>query len=135
MKSVDDSILRKYSASFMSDSKWRKLFSVVNESNTELSHCVWKLVSKELPLNGHLPDFESLGEDFVGDCGALNGPFSFQEIEWLFLPTSYEFKPYENAPLKVLTQSIDHIVMQLNKLGKFEYEKSTKGLKIYGYKP
>lgn len=67
----------------MSDAKWRKLFGVINDSNLKFANCVWKLVGESEPKNGFVPDLEQLGENYVGDCGALNGPFEFKRIEWI----------------------------------------------------
>ena len=74
--------LKQYSSSFMSNAKWRKLFTVINNGSTPLSVCVWKIVTDKEPKNGFLPDKEQLGDDYVGDCGALNGPFEFKVIEF-----------------------------------------------------
>ena len=132
---MDDIALKKYSRSFMSNSKWRKLFSIVNESNVSFTHCHWKLITESSSKKGHLPDFNSLGNDHVGDCGALNGPFLFKSIEWVSVPMKFSYKPYKGAPTSHKLQSIEHLVEQLDAIGKFEYEKSSEGLKIYGYKP
>ena len=127
--------LKRYSSSFMSNSKWRKLFAVVNDGSTPLSACVWKLVTEKEPKNGFLPDIEQLGDDCVGDCGALNGPFSFKEIEWLFLPSKVGHQPYDKAPMKYEYQEIDKIKELIDSAGQFEYEATDEGVKIYGYKP
>lgn len=127
--------LKHYSSSFMSNSKWRKFFAVINNGSIPLSVCVWKLVTHKEPKNGFLPVQIQLGDDYVGDCGALNGPFSFREIEWLFLPSSIGFRPYEHAPIRHEYQDIDHIKNIIDGAGKFEYETSDDGLRIFGYKP
>lgn len=128
-------ILERFSCSYMSNAKWRKLFSVVNENNVKFTHCHWKLVNEREPKLGHLPDFDSLGEYYVGDCGAMNGPFDFELIERLYIPASLGFKPYENSLTIYKTQDVQHLVEQLNGLGQFEFENDDKGLKIFGYKP
>ncbi|WP_241210136.1 DUF6678 family protein [Vibrio splendidus] len=128
-------IRERFSCSYMSNAKWRKLFSVVNENNVQFTHCQWKLVSETDPKLGHLPDFDSLGEYYVGDCGALNGPFEFELIEWLFIPTSIGYKPYEGSPTIYNTQGVQHLIDQLNVLGEFEFTSDDEGLKIFGYKP
>ena len=119
----------------MSDAKWRKLFGVINESNLKFAHCVWKLVGESEPKNGFVPDLEQLGENYVGDCGALNGPFEFKRIEWLRLPTSIRYKSYDKAPAKVLTQDLSELLIHLNAIGNFELDENSEGITIYGYKP
>ena len=126
--------IAKYSYSCMSNAKWRKLFSVVNESNLKLAHCVWKLVGEDEPKNGFVPDYDSLGDNYVGDCGTLNGPFEFKLIEWLLIPYKFGFRPYESAPIQYKTQELSHVIEQLYSLGQFEIERNEDGIKIYGYK-
>ena len=127
--------IAKFSYSCMSNAKWRKLFSVIKESNLEMAHCVWKLVGEPEPKNGFVPDYEQLGENYVGDCGALNGPFEFKSIEWLKLLTRVSYKAYENAPTQFKTQDLTHLIEQLRSKGSFEIETNSDGITVYGYKP
>ena len=127
--------LKKYSCAYMSDAKWRKLFSVVHDESLEMSHCVWKFVGIDEPKPGHVPDFTQLGENFVGDCGASNGPFWFKEIEWLLIPKRYGWKPYKNAPTNYITQDVESVLKKIQAVGHFETELSEDGLRVYGYKP
>ena len=126
--------IKKYSFSLMSDSKWRRLFSVVHDGSIPLSVCYWKLVESKEVKEGSVPNLELLGDSFVGDCGALNGPFSFREIEWILLPARFGYRPYEKAPLRYSYQDVSIIAAMIDAQGKFEYEMSDEGLKIYGYK-
>lgn len=130
-----DKEIANFSYSGMSDAKWRKLFGVINDSNLKFANCVWKLVGESEPKNGFVPDLEQLGENYVGDCGALNGPFEFKRIEWIKLPTSIRYKPYDKAPTKVLTQDLSILLIQLNAIGNFELDENSEGITIYGYKP
>lgn len=130
-----DKDIARYSQSFMSNAKWRKLFQVVNNESLELGVCVWKLVSEATPIRGYLPACDVLGPDYVGDCGALNGPFEFRVIEWLEIPASHGYRPYENAPLKTFTQDLAAVAARIDAVGAFEYEMVADGLRIYGYKP
>ena len=127
--------IAKFSYKCMSDSKWRKLFGVVNDSSLKMVQCTWKLVGEQQCRSGFVPDLEQLGDNYVGDCGALNGPFEFRRIEWLLLPHRVEFKPYKNAPTQYKTQVLTPILEHLNMLGSFEVEMDKVGLRIYGYKP
>ena len=127
--------IKKYSYSCMSNAKWRKLFSVINEQNLKLHKCVWKIVGNKEPQKGFVPDCSQLGDTFVGDCGALNGPLEYKFIEWVFIPRTTEYREYECAPVNSIDQDIEFVVEQLNSLGNFELELSSDGLKIFGYKP
>jgi hypothetical protein len=126
----------KHSRSFMSDAKWRKLFSVVNVENIEVNCCDWKLVSEELPIKGYLPSSRALGESFVGDCGALNGPFDYKEIEWLMIPRRITWRAYKDAPESSRENNIQAILELISSTGStFEIESTEEGLRVYGYKP
>lgn len=130
-----DRDIAKFSYSCMSNAKWRKLFRIVNDSHLGLENCIWKLVGEDEPKHGFFPDFEQLGENYVGDCGALNGPFEFKRIQWLKLPNHVGYKQYENAPTQYKTQDLSIIIEQLCTIGSFEIDIDSEGVTIYGYKP
>ncbi|MFC1665653.1 hypothetical protein ACFL17_08505 [Pseudomonadota bacterium] len=118
----------------MSNTKWRKFFNIANSRSLEINACVWKLTDTEEPVQGFLPEVDELGKDYVGDCGALNGPFPFSLIEWLFIPSTHSYREYEKAPLKYIKQDVYKIAEQLEALGQFELEFLGDGIKVYGYK-
>lgn len=133
-RTVLEKDIARFSYSCMSNTKWKKLFSVVNEGNLELANCTWKLVDEAEPKNGFVPDCAQLGENYVGDCGALNGPFEFKRIEWLKLPTTLGYRMYEKGPIQFRTQNLSYITEQLRAIGNFEIEVSSEGITVYGYK-
>ena len=120
--------------SCMSDAKWRKFFQVVNQATIHLNMCTWKLVNEVRPRPGHLPDYRQLGDDYVGDCGALNGPFEFRTIEWLLIPAKHGYQDYDKAPVQYIEQNLDEIQKHIDAIGHFEYEICDQGLKVFGYK-
>jgi uncharacterized protein DUF6678 len=130
-----ESDLKRYSASFMSNAKWRKLFSVINSKTLELNCCTWKFVDETEPVSGWLPDYHQLGESYVGDCGALNGPFEFRAIEWISIPAKHGYRQYENAPMSYTNQSLNEVKKKIDSVGSYEYEITEEDIKIYGYKP
>ncbi len=127
--------IKKFSVSCMSNSKWRKFFSGIHEGALDFDFCIWKLVNDNDPIKGFLPDIKQLGEDYVGDCGALNGPFEFKLIEWLVIPKEHGYSQYKNAPIKYHKQDIDMVERKLNETGNFVYDVTPEGIKVYGYKP
>ena len=82
-----------------------------------------------------LPDYSKLGDTYVGDCHALNGPFEFRIIEWILLPSKHGYRPYDKAPMNDIHQNLDEVRMKIDASGHYEYEMVEDGLKIYGYKP
>tara|TARA_R110000764_G_scaffold69859_1_gene144465 strand:+ start:4846 stop:5280 length:435 start_codon:yes stop_codon:yes gene_type:complete len=127
--------IKKFSVSCMSNSKWRKLFSGIHEGALDFDFSIWKLVNDNAPIKGFLPDIKQLGENHVGDCGALNGPFEFKLIEWLLIPKEHGYYQYEKAPIKYHKQDIEMVERKINETGNFEYDVTSEGIKIYGYKP
>lgn len=119
----------------MSNAKWRKFFQVFNVETVELNMCTWKLLNEDPPLPGHLPDYHHLRDDYVGDCGALNGPFEFRLIEWVLIPFKHGYQLYKKAPVEYTYQNLDKLIERLDTIGLFEYEMTEEGLKVYGYKP
>lgn len=43
-------------------------------------HCMWKLVCEQQCRSGFVHSVEQLGDNSIGDCGALNGPFEFRRM-------------------------------------------------------
>jgi hypothetical protein len=127
--------LKKFSVSLMSNTKWTKFFTAINCDTMELEACKWKLVSEKEPINGWLPDSKQLGKNYVGDCGALNGPFLFKEIEWIMIPAKHGICPYDHAPLKYTYQDLKSVKEKISSAGNFEIEVCDEGIKVYGYKP
>jgi hypothetical protein len=127
--------LRKLSVAFMSNAKWQKLFKVINRESMELGFCEWKLVDETNPIYGKLPILQNLGDDYVGDDGALNGPFEFKRIEWILIPSEHSYSPYKNAPKKFLRQNMDIVLEKSSSSGNFEFDVLDNGIKVYGYKP
>ena len=119
-------------ASYMSNTKWRKLFRAI--ADLEINKCTWKLTDEKEPLDGHLPDPNVMGEDYVGDCGALNGPFSFNLIEWIHIPSKVGFRPYDKAPMQYNHQDIKEVERKINLAGNFQLEVDEDGVKIIAHK-
>ena len=126
--------LKRYSRSFMSNAKWRKLFTVVNQESLSLGGCTWKLVNDKDPISGKVPVCNTLGDTYLGDCGALNGPFDFKIIEWILLPAKHGYRRYDKAPMEYIHQNFDVVKERIDAVGQYECEMTEEGLKIFGYK-
>ncbi len=128
-KKLDKEILRR--ASFMSDTKWYKLFEA--------------FLIEKIPINGSKIKFLLDNKMYNFDIGVLEenymdaicGAFYFKEIEWIFIPQKIEierFNRQEKLVSKHKENLIDEIEKMMTNLGQFHYEKDENGLKIYGYK-
>ena len=76
----------------------------------------------------------SLGVEYVGDRGALKGPFDFKIIEWILLAVKHGYRPYDKAPMNCIHQKLDDVRRKIDTIGHYECEMTEEGLKIYGYK-
>lgn len=126
-------IKRKFSASFMSNAKWRKLFSSLD--HLKLKQAYWKFVGRDEEFRDIFLEEEDLMERFVGDCGLAGGPFSYRRIEWVEIPSVGKNPAYENIPHMNFSQDIEEVKNILNSIGELEYELAERGIKIFGHKP
>lgn len=129
---LDKLIKNKFTASYMSDAKWRKLFTELDVPDLMLNQCYWKFVDCEHEILGWFTKSEELMDKFVGDYGS--GPFAYKRIEWVEIPTVGKPYGYENVPFKHWQQNVTEAAEILNRTGKFEFDMTERGLRIYGFK-
>ena len=125
-----DKALKRFTASFMSNAKWRAFFKTVAAANLNLKRSEWKIVGDD-HVEIHSMPLERDLNDTRFNCGAFQ-PFEYKYIEWIFIPRKY--KPYPKVGL-VVEQDIDGLVVALQRSGrKFPFEVEERGFTIYGYK-
>jgi len=115
---LDKIIKRRFTTSFMSNSKWRKLFTALDLPELMLNQCYWKFVDNEHDFLGWFTKSDELMEKFVGDYGS--GPFAFKRIEWVEICKIGKPGGYEKVPFKHWDQNIKEALNVLNKIGQFE---------------
>lgn len=118
--------------SLMSDAKWRKLFGVIAQNSRHVSSATWKIINETSPVQGWLPSAADIWDSAVDGC--LNGPIDFKMIEWIEIPRTVPFRPYDKAPLSYRTQNIEVLAMEIEALGQFPLEWSGENIRIYGYR-
>ena len=111
---LDRIVSRSYSASFMSNSKWRRFFLAMAEASPNINNFRWKFVGREEPATGAAPDAKCLGERYVTRTSFA--AFPYKEIEWIEVPGLLEL------PAAVAA------------IGKFETSTSPSGVRLYGYR-
>jgi len=123
MIGIDEIIKEKYTASLMSNAKWRKLLTVLNELQIPVSFAFID-TEKFSDLEHHDLSFV---DDYITDCTA-HGSFSFKEI--------YAVRLRENEVLRKISgeRYIDNtksrlLLEKLNKMGKFPIK--TEGDFVY----
>ena|SRR5688572_11912971 len=111
---LDRVIARSFSTTFMSNSKWRRLFSALAATDPAIRKLRWKFVGRDAEVEGAAPDAECLGGSYVTRTSFA--AFPYKEIEWVELPD-----------LSDLPQSVAAV-------GKFEATQTPTGVRIYGYR-
>jgi hypothetical protein len=111
---LDRIISRSFSASFMSNSKWRRLFLALAEPRLNIHNLLWKFVDREAPIVGAAPDADCLGESYITRTSFA--AFPYKEIEWVEIPGQAEL------PASVAAA------------GAFESVVLTSGVRLYGYR-
>jgi len=129
---LDRIIKKRFTASFMSNAKWRKLFIAIDRPELNLNQAVWKFIDSDIEIRGSLTKSDELMEEYVGDYGL--GPFAYKHIEWLELPRKGIPHGFEKIPFKHWEQDIEGAITILKSIGQFELENTDAGVKIYGFK-
>ena len=105
---------------FMNNSKWYKLFEVLEDNDVLNIEIKFLLRSERETVWGK---YVSLYKEGI-EC--FQGVFSYKEIEWI--------KILEKTENDVMKTTIDEIEKIINSIGQFNYEKEIDGIIIYGYK-
>lgn len=111
---LDRLIAGSFSASFMSNSKWRRFFAALEQTNPPISHITWKFVGRDQAIRGPTPDAECLGDKYVSRTSF--SVFPYKEIEWVELPSVMEL------PSQILA------------VGQFTTVVTQAGVRVYGYR-
>jgi hypothetical protein len=111
---LDRIISNSFSASFMSNSKWRRFFLAIAAPDLNIKNLRWKFVGRDNPIIGAAPDADCLGELYITRTSFA--AFPYKEIEWI------EFPGLSELPPSVAT------------IGKFETTMHPSGVRLYGYR-
>jgi hypothetical protein len=123
---------RDFSASNMSDTKWRILFSAIEEANLKVEQIIVKFIDSPVERRMGVPGLYA-GYAFVDSFEF--GPISLVSIEWLEFPKITIWQRGNNLPAKHDIQDIDAIRLALERTGKqFPIEESQTGFRIIGHK-
>jgi len=141
-KPSQSKIARLFTASLMSDFKWKKMFSQIGPRNgdLELEHAIVKFIDD---------DSEHFVTAAKGDWLVRTtpwcfldlfefGPVALNSIEWFEFPESIETKHRTpngtgRLPAKSVTQRINEAEATIAKLGKYPLERTARGLRVVGH--
>jgi hypothetical protein len=124
-------IKHKFAVSYMSNAKWRKLFTALDP--VEIRVAYWKFVDLDSEFQDRLVKTDALMDKFVGDTGLIVGPFAYRRIEWLEIPIIAKDPIQPDVPFLNFEQNIQVIEEILNAIGYFKILKTKRGLRILGY--
>jgi hypothetical protein len=119
----------KYSASFMSDAKWLKLFRTIIASGVSIEHAVWFVIDSPHSFTTSFPSEHDLLPSRFKD-GKFQ-PFEYRWIESVYIPN--RFKPIIGVGYE-REQHTSAIITALDAVGQFPIEEMDDGVRIYAYR-
>jgi hypothetical protein len=106
----------RFSSSFMSDSKWVRLFSAADDAGVNIEKAYWSFIDTERVLELGLPHKRELLQTRF-----MDGRFQSIEYKWIraiFVPR--EFRPLLNVGL-TRVQDIGALRSAIEAAGKFQF--------------
>ncbi|WP_105168154.1 DUF6678 family protein [Pseudoalteromonas sp. T1lg65] len=112
---LDSIIARKFSVSYMSNTKWIKLLKAVASFEERSYRVTYKLVNDDQVKISHTEQFEEHVDDYW-----FIEPSIYKEIEWL----EFTFDDNYNVP---------SLIEHLSVIAKFPITQTPTGYKVLGY--
>lgn len=133
-RQVDKEISRSFTEAYMSNAKWKRLFKVIDRSDIYLAQMLLKRVGMPTPYRTWVPKSANLGDVWIEE-GTNDCAYFYKEIEWLELLDVHRPGGWESIPAKHRAQDSLRAMAILSEVGKFEMERTSTGVRIYGYRP
>lgn len=118
-----------YSVSYMSNSKWLRLFKAVANSGVEVQRSEWHFIDSDNVLLYPMPQESQLMPERFQD--GLFQPFEYKWIKSIFIPSS--FKPTPGVGYTI-EQDTACVLSAIQEAGQFATESIEGGLWIHAYK-
>jgi hypothetical protein len=127
---------QRFSHALMSDTKWRKLFTAVNDSAWQASLVVVKFVGSDNaePKYMRWPGPNSFWPPSEWIDTVEFGPIELRSIEWLMIPAAVVARRLAELAKPGALQDLAAIESALKRVGQFPLETTPDGLKIIGYR-
>jgi len=132
--------LAKFSSTFMSNTKWTKLFEKLSQNKDSINMCLMKNIYDELLREICIPkidNFTTVFHDKGFNDSYRNQPYLFKEIQWIEFPAKWTIGRQmrgQNLEPHKYEQDILKIKKQIENIGQFQIECESDKLIIYGYK-
>lgn len=125
-------VRKHFSNALMSDTKWRKLISSLDEADIGVEQIIVKFVDTADAHTIRMPRIVDLHppKPFIDTIEF--GPIETCAIEWIEIPEMTEPR-IDGVPASAVRQDIEAARATIAKLGKYPIEDSDGGLKIIGY--
>lgn len=130
MRAVNRLIRRTASASWMSDTKWRKLFVALGEADCGVERCVMKFVDVETPRTMNFPKEGDLWPPRPWIDSEF-GPLELRAIEWLDIPLDGVSPASKDRPATRI--DIFKAKSVIEKLGQFPLIEMPDRIRILGH--
>ena len=122
---------RVFTASFMSNTKWRAFFSVVHAVEPPVRQLVVKFTSNDREQRTGLPLLHP-PHPFVSFFEF--GPVPLVELEWIEIPDMAVFARRHDGPAKQVPQDVEAVREAIERMGKlYRMERTTTGLRVFGH--
>lgn len=132
LQRVGRTVQARAHASFMSDTKWRKLLSELNKSEHQLEYCVIKFIDVSEEKMVYFPIALYPPRPWVDTFSF--GPIPLRSIEWMLIPRVAKCKRGNaHVPDGEIEQDIESIACSLKGIGKYQTQISDIGLFIIGH--
>lgn len=123
---------RDVSHAHMSDTKWRKLLSALDEAGFGRARIVVRFIDRPEPRVMTLPKRADLWPPRPYADSITVGPLELRAITWLELPTLARWPSGDGRPVPTVPQDMAHARAVLEALGRFPLEETEQGLRILG---
>lgn len=127
-RDVNRILKEKYTASFMSNTKWIKVLTTLTNTCDPI-FLRYKLIYDDVITESVF--------DMVDATPYFIEPIMYKEVEWIEFPKEYENWVNGNnlkAGKKQIKQDLEKIKQELGRLGKFDLEFYDGNIRLYGYK-
>lgn len=124
---------QEFSSTLMSDTKWRKLFIALDQSDIQIQQILVKFIDLDDVRIMRMPKTHSLHPPRAWIDTIEFGPVELRAIEWLKIPEFAAFLRPNKVPSRKEKQDIVEAQAIIMKLGLYPIEETDDGLLIRGY--
>ena len=117
----------------MSDTKWRKLFGLLDAEGLGICQVRIQFLEVSEPKLMALPTIGALHTPHPYIDTIEFGPVEFRAIEWLEVPAISRFPRPNNVPPREVVHDLDRIEAHLASSGLYPLRRSGESLRILGY--